>query len=97
MTNNEMERIFKEIILSTPGVKQLLYVGKIDNKEYNFPFMVEKNDKNEWTFIATLEIIRNTNAKDLSKNISKLLKYTMKKKNEKIEKINLFIGGLCNE
>ncbi|QQH23272.1 hypothetical protein HYE26_02510 [Mycoplasmopsis bovis] len=94
MTNNEVEKIFIEILESTPGVKLILEDGTTDNIA---DFNVHESDKDTWNFNASIKILKNTSAKELVKNISNLLKYRLVKKGQKVGKINLFIGELIND
>ncbi|WP_029513484.1 hypothetical protein [Mycoplasmopsis primatum] len=92
MTNNEVEQIFIDILETTPGVKKILRDDNLIT-----PFNVQEAENSTWNFSATINILTNTSAKDLVRNISSLLKYALKEKDQKVGKIHLFIGGLSND
>lgn len=94
MTNNEVEKIFIEILESTPGVRLDLEEGTTDHIA---DFNVHESDKDIWNFSASIKILKNTSAKELVKNISNLLKYKLAKNGQKVGKINLFIEELIND
>lgn len=72
MINNEVEKIFIEILELIFGVRLDLEEGIID---YIVDFNVYESDKDIWNFSVLIKILKNISVKELVKNISNLLKY----------------------
>lgn len=77
MINNEVEKIFIEILELIFGVRLDLEEGIID---YIVDFNVYESDKDIWNFSVLIKILKNISVKELVKNISNLLKYKFVKK-----------------
>lgn len=77
MINNEVEKIFIEILELIFGVRLDLEEGIID---YIVDFNVYESDKDIWNFSVLIKILKNISVKELVKNISNLLKYKFIKK-----------------
>ncbi|WP_029906557.1 hypothetical protein [Mycoplasmopsis opalescens] len=95
MTQEQAQELFINALEATPGVVKIMKVE--ENKPHrDVKFFCNKIDDG-WHFIATIQVLKSTNCRAIVRSIGEILNFNLVKKNEKIGKLNIFIGGITND
>ncbi|WP_027120341.1 hypothetical protein [Mycoplasmopsis lipofaciens] len=98
MNQEQVLKLFVEILESTPGVHSICKDNKTQQSVLSSGILkIEQIKNNIWNFSATIVVLKNANCKAIINSISSLLRYELKKTKQKIGKLNIFIGGLTND
>ncbi|MCR8966786.1 hypothetical protein [Mycoplasma zalophidermidis] len=95
MNKSEVSKIFIDILESTPGVYSIQC--KQDETNQCSECVIINQYDTTWDFTATITLIKNSNCKNIVSSIHSLLRFALRKNNQKLGKLNIFIGGLNND
>ncbi|QBF34928.1 hypothetical protein EG856_03360 [Mycoplasmopsis phocirhinis] len=96
MNKSEVSKIFIDILQSTPGVFSIKCPYDEQTHIHSECVIVNYRD-NVWDFMASITILKNSNLKNIVTAINSLLRFALRKKNQKLGKLNILIGGLNND
>ncbi|VEU78065.1 hypothetical protein [Mycoplasmopsis columbinasalis] len=92
MEKSQVESMFIDILVSSPGVLRICKDPKTDK----FKVKAEYTNR-RWTLQASIIILKNANVKNIMKSIGALSNYTFAKSKVKYKKLEIVIEGIENE
>ncbi|MCS4536902.1 MULTISPECIES: hypothetical protein [unclassified Mycoplasma] len=96
MDKLDVSKIFIDILETTPGVFSIKCPYDEQSHIHDDCVIVNSRD-NVWDFTASITILKNSNLKNIVTSINSLLRFALRKKNQKLGKLNILIGGLNND
>lgn len=96
MEKAEVSQVFINILETTPGVYSIQNLFEEQNKSTD-SVIVHNVSKNIWDLTVAITILQNSNLKNIVTSISSALRFALRKKGQKLGKLNILVGGLSND